>query len=522
MKTKLLLFLLPVLILKINAQQKIFDFSSNPTSFTKFNNNIFFEASKEETGYEIWKSNGTTENTALLLNMNVPLGYNANKILSTGSTVLGGKLFFIARDNKSRGEIWKTDGISETVKVTDFINGRVEKLTVVGNSIYFLMKTSNYVLQVWKTDGTKEGTVLVKDNLPIWNKPTFEGKCNGLFMFTFQVVGTSNSRLWRSDGTSEGTFPISEEMDGNGSGPGGTASFTQYIENGNKLYFVTRNYMFETDGTSENTRNIGSLWFGLANYSDVIEANGNLYFMFYSADSYLLQISKFGLNDKKITLVYSKQGQKYFYPSNLIKKDNSLIFCGPNSEFGTSLQKMNLDDYAISNEEELSHDAKESIAFLGYQNAAIIFNINENEYFVTTGINEKDEKAGYIYNNNLQTIEKVDALYNVWDAISFNNSLYYSKDNKLWKYANNLSIPVIENKSSLSFYPNPSSDFINVKADNDVRFESFQIFDLNGRMIIGEEFGLNDKIDISKLSQGAYLLKAKVNGTLISKKIIKK
>jgi hypothetical protein len=119
-------------------------------------------------------------------------------------------------------------------------------------------------------------------------------------------------------------------------------------------------------------------------------------------------------------------------------------------------------------------------------------------------------------------LQQISVLDNVISFVSFNDYLYYAKDNALWKYANNLNIPLIENKSPLVFYPNPSNDFINVKAENNVKIESFQIFDLNGRLIISEELGLNDKIDISKLGQGAYLLKAKVNGALISKKIIKK
>jgi ELWxxDGT repeat protein len=521
MKTKLLLTILLFTIPKINSQQLIYNFASNPTSFLQFNNNIFFETRTEDSGYEIWKSDGTTENTSIHENMNVSLGYNAKKILNTGSTLLGGKLFFIARDNKSNGEIWKTDGKNETVKITDFLNGRVEKLTTVGNSIYFLMKTSNYVLQVWKTDGTKEGTVLVKDNLPIWNKPTFEGKCNGLFMFTFQVVGTSDSKLWRSDGTSDGTFSITEQMDGNGSGPGGSAAFTQYIENGNKLYFITRYYMFETDGTIENTKNLGSMWRGLADYSEVIEAAGSLYFMFYSADSFLLDIYKFELSNKKISLVYSKQGQKYFYPSNLIKKDNSLIFCGPSST-GTSLQTMNLDNYAISDEKELSYDVKKSPAFFGYQNAAIIFDINENEYFITTGINEKDEKGGYIYNRNLKTIESVDALYNVWDAISFNNSLYYSKDNKLWKYGKNLSTSQYDKEISAILYPNPSHDFVQINLVNDYNIESAQVYDLNGRLVYSLLDFKNNTINISNLDAGMYNIQINLSGGIVvNRKIIK-
>lgn len=55
---------------------------------------------------------------------------------------------------------------------------------------------------------------------------------------------------------------------------------------------------------------------------------------------------------------------------------------------------------------------------------------------------------------------------------------------KLWKYGNNLSTPIVGKKSSLLFFPNPTTNVINVKAGNDNQVESVQIFDLNGRIVI--------------------------------------
>lgn len=100
------------------------------------------------------------------------------------------------------------------------------------------METNKF--QVWKTDGTTNGTVFIKEISDYSNNSTFEGNCNNTFIFTIQVASTMNSRVWRSDGTADGTYPITQQMDGNGSDSGGTAGFTQYIVHNNKLYFVTR------------------------------------------------------------------------------------------------------------------------------------------------------------------------------------------------------------------------------------------------------------------------------------------
>ncbi|QLC65525.1 T9SS type A sorting domain-containing protein [Flavobacterium sp. LPB0248] len=523
MKTKLLLFFILCIFIETSAQQKIYDLTSNPNSFLKFNGNLFFEASTENTSFEIWKSDGTPENTAILHAMNVSKGYNPKRILNTGSAILNGKLFFIARDNLSNGEIWRTDGINETVKITDFLNGRAEKLTTVGNSIFFLMKTSNYVLQIWKTDGTKEGTVLVKDNLPIWNKPTFEGELNNTFIFTFQVVNSNDSRVWRSDGTSEGTYPISDQMDGNGSGLGGTAAFTQYSKSANKLYFVSRNYLFETDGTPENTINRGNVWngsFKLADFSDVIEVNGNLYFMFFSADYFNVEIWKFNLANKDLSMVYSAQKSQYFYPSSFVYKNDSLIFCGPNNANGTSLLSMKLSNNEISEIKEMPSRSKPFV-FFAYEAAAFIYNINNNEYFITSPENEKQERSGYIFNYNLQKVENITALDNVSEAISYNDYLYYSKDNKLWKYASNLNVISIDKQPSLTLYPNPSTDFVQINLPNSESIQTVNIFDINGRLVTDLLTFHDNRIDVSRLAKGIYNVQIKYGNSLINKKIVK-
>lgn len=522
MKTKLLLFFLLCIITQNNAQQKIYDFTSYPWGFKKFNDKIIFEASEVDTGHELWQSDGTTANTKLLKDINPGPNSSAYGKL-TSSTTINSNLYFIAKDESSSGEIWKTDGTAAgTTKLTNFINGRTSQLTTVGNLIYFLIRADDK-LQVWKTDGTSGGTILVKDNLPIWNTPTFQGKCNNTFVFTFQPYGNNNSRVWRSDGTSDGTFPITPEIDGNGSAVGGTSGLTQYIEHNNKLYFVSRYYLHETDGTLENTKVVGNVWNAqqsLVQYSTAIEANNNLYFMFFSLELNKLSIWKFDSVNKNVSEIYSKSSPQYFSPSSFAKTDNSLLFSSSNDTGGTSLVSVNLTNYTESNLGELSNGIPKPFIFIDIFDLSIIFKINDDEYFIASRDKDGSTK-GYILNLKLNSIQNISSLDNVLSAISYDNNLYYSKDYALWKYTNNLSVPLIENKSSLVFYPNPSKDFINVQAENDYQVENIQIFDLNGRLVTNKTDFNTDRIDISKLNQGSYILKAKVNGTVISKKIIK-
>ncbi|WP_264551677.1 T9SS type A sorting domain-containing protein [Flavobacterium sp. N2038] len=524
MKTKLLLFFVLCIFIETNAQQKIYDFTSYPWSFKKINDKLIFEASEADSGREIWESDGTTSGTKLIKDIYSGLESSVTGAL-VGGTAINNIFYFIAKDESSLGEIWKTDGTEAgTVKITSFINGRTSSLTAVGNSIYFLIQ-EEYKLQVWKTDATTGATVLVKDNMSIWNAPSFQGKCNNTFIFTFQPYGTNNSRVWRSNGTLEGTFPITAEIDGNGSYPTGTSGLTQYIEHNNKLYFVSRNYLHETDGTLENTKVVGDVWKAqqyLAHHSSVIEANNNLYFMFFSADLNKLSIWKFDSANNSVAEIYSKTSDHYFSPSNFTKTGNSLLFSSANETGGASLVSLNLANNAVTNFGELSNGIKKPFIFIDMIDASTFFKINDNEYYIASVVEDNFTK-GFVFDLKLNSLQQISALDNVLSIVSFNDILYYAKDDKLWKYANNLSIPLTENKSPLVFYPNPSSDFINIKTENDTQVESFQIFDLNGRSVSTSGLDLNNnKIDISRLNQGSYILKAKVNGTLISKKIIKK
>ncbi len=268
MKNILLLFNLLILSQYIGGQEMITNFlyrdgdrSSSPSGFVEFNQKIFFVATTDTYGREIWVTDGSESASYLLKDINPGNNSSIQALFSETSVIINNTLYFVANDGNSNGELWKTDGTTEgTEKVTNFLNLNITKLTLVGDQFYFLIKDAD-TLEVWVSDGTEIGTKMIKGNIPIWNTPSFQGKCNHTFIFTFQPYGSNDSRVWRSDGTSTGTFPITNEIDGNGAGPGGTSALTQYIEYKNELYFMSRHYLHKTDGTLENTIIITSMYY---------------------------------------------------------------------------------------------------------------------------------------------------------------------------------------------------------------------------------------------------------------------
>lgn len=74
-------------------------------------------------------------------------------------------------------------------------------------------------------------------------------------------------------------------------------------------------------------------------------------------------------------------------------------------------------------------------------------------------------------------------------------------------------------KEEISVYPNPSADFITIASKEALK--KVTISSPEGKIVLTAEN--SEKIDVSKLSKGVYILQGELkNGTVISKKIIKK
>ncbi len=72
-------------------------------------------------------------------------------------------------------------------------------------------------------------------------------------------------------------------------------------------------------------------------------------------------------------------------------------------------------------------------------------------------------------------------------------------------------------KNNIQVYPNPSSDFINIKNVDNI--QKIRLYDVSGKMVLETQF---NEIDIRKLPVGQYILNVHSGSEIISKKIIKK
>ncbi len=83
----------------------------------------------------------------------------------------------------------------------------------------------------------------------------------------------------------------------------------------------------------------------------------------------------------------------------------------------------------------------------------------------------------------------------------------------------NLSNPINLEKNSITIYPNPSTEFLNLKLDHEIFLEEVIIVNNLGKVISKQN---SKKIDVSFLEKGTYILEINTNYGRLRKSFIKK
>jgi ELWxxDGT repeat protein len=219
---------------------------SFPRYLTNVRGTLFFIASDEKHGWELWKSDGTTSGTVMV--KDIERGRDGS--WPQELTAVGGKLYFIAYDGVHGREVWKSDGTrSGTVMVRNIHPSNADgyypgNLTNVGGTLFFSAEDRTHGRALWKSNGTRRGTRLVEDIAPGAGPDGFgEFAAVGDRLFFSADDGVHGYELWRSDGTARGTALVKDIEPGEGdSAPqrmnavGGKLFFAADDEHGRELW----------------------------------------------------------------------------------------------------------------------------------------------------------------------------------------------------------------------------------------------------------------------------------------------
>ena len=81
-----------------------------------------------------------------------------------------------------------------------------------------------------------------------------------------------------------------------------------------------------------------------------------------------------------------------------------------------------------------------------------------------------------------------------------------------------LGVDTFNETNDFKIYPNPTNDLININSNNNHSFTSVKVYDLSGKMLIESS---DNKISVSNLSSGVYLLRIMTESGELTKKFIK-
>ncbi len=218
--------------------------SSIPLNFVSVGSTVFFSANNGTTGAELWKSDGTLAGTQLVKDINVGAVGSIN--IAPGAkaffTAYNSNLYFQATDGSTGYELWKSDGTTGgTVLVKDIQAGSGSStpcgIIPTSTNLFFVANDGTNGMELWTSDGTTGGTTLLKDINPGSASSTtslttiVQGGVGAPIYFAAND-GTTGTELWRTLG-STGSTSLTADIN-----PGSASSSPAYLlAKSNLVYF---------------------------------------------------------------------------------------------------------------------------------------------------------------------------------------------------------------------------------------------------------------------------------------------
>lgn len=303
-------------------------YGAYPSLLTPYNGALYFTATGNSLGLELWKY----ENGVISMAADINPGVGGS--LPNQLTVVGPYLYFRAMTAAEGMELFRYDGVSVTC-VADIVPGPgssfVSNLTAVGTDLYFVANDGSTGMEPWKFDGTT--ATLVADINPGINgsNPT-DIEAAGGYVYFAATHPSYGLELWKYDGTTTTVVDIY---------PGTTGSdIGELTALGGKLCFRATNgvigyELWTHDGTTLTSLDMNPT----ADFTpwEFTVAGGVLYFRgFQSATGYEL----WKYDGTTCSMVMDiRPGTGNSHPNNLVAVGSEIYFAANDGVNGNELWK---------------------------------------------------------------------------------------------------------------------------------------------------------------------------------------
>lgn len=522
----------------------------------EINNRIIYTGM---TNYPPAQSNGTINGTSVLSNIYAGFDGFSDQRVNAFYTKAGNTVFFKAGTPSSGYELWKTDGTSaNTVMVKDIRPGNSSSLTnsplfiSFNNIFYFKADDGIHGEELWRSDGTNTGTYILKD-INIGTGSSLDGQSNIYYddfvslnennyaimngFLYFSAYDGTDSSIWRTDGTESGTIKVITIPSA------GSSDVRRRVINatGNKIFFKSNtdnssygnHSLWSSDGTQAGTIFLGLWNITSTQFKKNIVHNNELYFTVEANPNGLTLMKSDG------TVSGTRVIKDNFTSYNTF---NSLKSCGNYVYFGIGGQSSatkelwrtdgtpagtiklgdttgsiweNFSDYNVCHQNNLLYLKRFDDNKIWYVNG----NSTDSSAYLTTSVTSaapfairSNYSIGALYESSF-------GLFFTGSSIMGGNELYYTN------FDITLDTPENANDGTLNsiiLYPNPAKDRVYFKMHNGEIVSTISVYDLLGKKILSSAIA-NNELDISAISNGIYIIniftdKSHYNTKLVIKK----